>query len=172
MGGRRHDPGDTRNSPAARQPGAGIGFGFYEKALEDERPALCAACRVVDGGGCLLCHDRRRSPGWRTKDAPNYREGDRFLRFYLAGKTLAVMVCGDFWEEGLLKDLQALQDCADAFLWPVHCDDPLEEWEKRIKAEYVQRSLLLSKPVLFVNNLRLEPDRAKGALPFGGKAVP
>ena len=67
----------------------------------------------------------------------------------------------------------------DLFLWPVHCDYPVSQWHETEGEAYRQRSQILSKPVLFVNNYVDPADRAKGgaylwhlgreldALPYG-----
>jgi hypothetical protein len=91
-----------------------------------------------------------------------YREGEAFCGFSIKGKTLGLMVCGDFYTDSLIKELQAMEDRVDAFLWPVHCDYPLEEWEGGILEEYREHSRMLQKPVLFVNNLHPEESRARG----------
>lgn len=143
----------------AREQAIFLGFGYFE--LDEDR--FYAAYRVVNPLGRVICHYRRRSPGWRYPDAPPcYREGTEFKTFDIRGKTLGLMVCGDFYEPGLQAELQALSGRVDAFLWPVHCDYPLEDWENGILKEYREHSAQLLKPVLFVNNLHPLPERAKG----------
>lgn len=154
------------NSPAlaeaaeiVRYYGVYLGFGYYEK----DRGNFYAAYRVLDSQGQVLCHYRRRSPGWRYPDSPAcYREGDAFCTFSILGKTFGLMVCGDFFTDSLLPDLKALEASADAFIWPVHCDYPLEQWRGGVEEEYRDHSKTLDKPVLFVNNLHRDEDRAKG----------
>lgn len=136
-----------------------IGFGFYEL----DGSSIYSSYLVVGEDGQTLCHYRRISPGWRYPDAPAcYREGKDLIAFPLKGRSLGLVVCGDLWEDTLMADMKSLCQAADALLWPVHCDYPLEDWENGIRAEYVSRTRLVDLPVLFVNNLHTAPDRARG----------
>lgn len=136
-----------------------LGFGFYE--LDCGR--IFASYLVFDRNGQTICHYRRISPGWRIPDAPPcYREGAQLSRFTIRGTSFGLMVCGDFWTDSLMADIKTMDAQVDAVLWPVHCDYPLANWEASTREAYRERTKLLSKPVLFVNNLHLAPDRAKG----------
>jgi len=143
----------------ARNHRLAVGFGFYELAHE----IFYASYLVLDRFGDTLCHYRRLSSGWRYPDSPAcYQEGKTLTHFEIRGIKIGLMVCGDFWTEALMGSIHALERMADAMLWPVHCDYPLADWENGIRDEYRERSGILTKPVMFVNNLHPAPERAKG----------
>jgi predicted amidohydrolase len=143
----------------ARRVGIAIGFGFFENL----KGGIFSSYMVVDRHGDIADLYRRVSPGWRIPDAcADYREGTSFHTFSLEGKTWAVMVCGDFWEDTLLTPLIALDPEVDGFFWPVHCDVDVDDWKAHEADAYRQRSAIMAKPVLFVNNYIDVPGRAKG----------
>ncbi|HZK28664.1 MAG TPA: hypothetical protein VFD19_00430, partial [Clostridia bacterium] len=53
-------------------------------------------------------------------------------------------------------------ETTDCFLWPVHCDYPVDKWNRVTHEEYRKRTQILAKPVIFVNNFIEEESRAKG----------
>lgn len=136
-----------------------VGFGFYE----NDNGYLYSSYLVVDRQGNIRGHYRRVSGGWRPAGASiDYQEGDRFVTFQLEGTRLTVLLCGDFWEDDLLMPIIDRDTESDLFLWPVHCDIPIPEWQAIHKEEYRQRSQILSKPIALVNNFVEDEDRAKG----------
>ncbi len=144
-----------------KQEGIALGVGYYE----NDHGAIYASYLLVGEEGQVLANYRRVSPGWKEPGAhADYREGKHFLSVRYKGRELAVIVCGDFWEDELLPQIIEMDDRADAFLWPVHCDYDVGSWQASEEAEYEKRSQLLAAPVLFVNNYTEEPDRAKGGL--------
>lgn len=141
--------------------GIALGLGYYENA----HGAIYASYLLVGDLGQVLANYRRVSPGWKEPGAhADYREGKHFLSVRYKGKELALMLCGDFWEDELLPQILEMDDKADAFLWPVHCDYDVGSWQASEEAEYRKRSALLAAPVLFINNFTEEQDRAKGGL--------
>ncbi len=153
-----------------------IGFGFYE----NDGGYLFSSYLVIDKLGDIKGHYRRVSKGWRKKNTPvEYREGDEFITFRLDQTRITLLVCGDLWEDDLLMPIIDRDVETDLFLWPVHCDYPVSQWHETEGEAYRQRSQILSKPVLFVNNYVDPADRAKGgaylwhlgreldALPYG-----
>lgn len=143
----------------ASEYGVGIGAGFYENF----KGAIYSSYLVVDERGMSILHYRRRSRGWKIPSAcADYREGTEFCSATFHGKRFGLMICGDFWEDGLLSDLVGMEDEVDFFVWPVHCDYSVERWEKTERALYRERSAILGKPVLYCNNMRAEEEAAKG----------
>lgn len=137
----------------------GIGVGFYENF----KGAIYSSYLVVDDLGMPILHYRRRSEGWKMPRAcADYREGTAFQTGKFQGKRFGLMICGDFWEEELLPDLVKMEDDVDFFVWAVHCDYPVDRWERAEKDFYRERSAILGKPVLYCNNLITESDMAKG----------
>ncbi len=157
-----HSPLIDQVKALAQAHEVAIGFGFHERT-DDEQPRFYAAYMVVGSQGETLCHYRRMSSGWRYPDSPAcYREGTAPCTFTLNGLTLGVMMCGDFWEDLLMPTWQQLDSQVDAWLWPVHCDYPLADWLSGTRDEYRAHTKHLEKPVLFVNNLHADTDRARG----------
>ena len=145
----------------ARETGIALGFGWYE----NDHGAIYASYMLVSGEGQVLANYRRMSPGWKEPGAhADYRGGKHFLTVRYLGKTLALMLCGDFWEDHLLPAIVEMDVDADAFLWPVHCDYAVSDWEAGVREEYRERSQILEHPVLFINNYAKPVDRAKGGL--------
>ncbi len=146
-------------SALAKKYKIAIAFGYYENA----KGVIHSSYLVLDKNGKRLCNYRRVSEGWRIQEAcADYREGKEFISFKLKDKSFGIIICGDFWEDYLLPQIIELDDKVDAFLWPVHCDYKVETWEKIDKADYIKRSEILAKPVLFCNNFCKEENYAKG----------
>ena len=145
----------------AKETGIALGFGWYE----NHHGAIHASYLLVSNEGVPMANYRRVSPGWKEPGAhADYREGKEFLSLHYKGKTLALMLCGDFWEDHLLPAIVEMDAHADAFLWPVHCDYAVSDWEAGVREEYRERTQILEHPVLFINNYAKPPDRAKGGL--------
>ncbi|NLX83850.1 MAG: carbon-nitrogen hydrolase family protein [Clostridiales bacterium] len=145
----------------AKAEGIALGLGYYE----NDHGAIYASYLLVGDEGQVLANYRRVSPGWKEPGAhADYRCGTHFLSVNVQGKELALMLCGDFWEDGLLSQILEMDDRADAFLWPVHCDYDIAFWEASEEAEYRRRSELLAAPVLMINNYTAVPGCAKGGL--------
>lgn len=137
----------------------GIGFGFFE----NDHSGIFATYLIVDAAGATVVKYQRVSPGaWIPEANAEYRLGKEFHTFAFAGKRFALLVCGDFWEDYLLDPIVGLDSQVDAFLWPVHCDYPVEQWTGGEHEAYRKRSQILAKPVFFVNNLRRADNEAKG----------
>ena len=145
----------------AKEAGIALGFGYYE----NHHGAIHASYLLVSNEGVPMANYRRMSPGWKEPGAhADYREGKHFLTVRYQEKTLALMQCGDFWEDELLPAIVEMDADADAFLWPVHCDYAVSDWENGVREEYRERTQILEKPVLFINNVASPADRAKGGL--------
>ncbi|NLB50564.1 MAG: carbon-nitrogen hydrolase family protein [Clostridiaceae bacterium] len=143
----------------AADEGVAIGFGFHE----NDHGYLFSSYLVIDRQGDIKGHYRRVSEGWRIKGTGvEYKEGSEFITFKLNQTNITILVCGDFWEDHLLMPIIDRDVDTDLFLWPVHCDYPIDEWHESIREEYRERSQILAKPVLFYNNYIDQEDRAKG----------
>lgn len=154
-------PEITRIRHWAREAGTGLAFGF----LENEAGGLYSSYLIVDKEGNLAGHYRRVSKGWKKKEASaDYREGKTFIRLSFEGWSLTPLVCGDFWEDDLLTPIVAQDPETDLFLWPVHCDYNQVQWDESENQAYRERTEILAKPILFVNNYIDEANRAKGGV--------
>ncbi|PIE97625.1 MAG: carbon-nitrogen hydrolase family protein [Treponema sp.] len=136
-----------------------VGFGY----LENAKGIIYSSYIILDSEGNTVYNYRRVSVGWRIRNAcADYREGTSFGTFTLGGKKFTVVLCGDFWEDHLIPEIIKFDNKTDIFLWPVHCDYNIKEWEEAIKKEYAEHSAILDKPVLFCNNYCIEEGQAKG----------
>lgn len=132
----------------ARELEIAIGLGF----IENEKGAIYSSYLVIDTEGEIADNYHRVSQGWRTPDAcADYREGGSFHSFPLLGKRFTTLICGDFWEDDLLTAIVGADAESDCFLWPVHVNLPLERGSID-RREYRERTEILARPVLFVNN--------------------
>lgn len=154
-------PEITRIRYRAREAHLGLAFGFYE----NEGGALYSSYLLIGKDGGIAGHYRRVSKGWKEAWAcPDYREGKDFTIFDFEGWKLCPLVCGDFWEDELLSRIIDKDTELDLFLWPVHCDYKIEDWLEKECRAYRDRTRILSRPVLFVNNYIEEEGRAKGGV--------
>ena len=145
----------------ARDYKIGVAFGF----LENEAGGLYSSYLVLDKKGSLAGHYRRVSRGWKTKEAcADYREGKHFISLDFEGWRLTPLICGDFWEDDLLAQIIDRDPETDLFLWPVHCDYDQALWEESECQAYRERTRILEKPILLVNNYIDQADRAKGGV--------
>ncbi len=145
----------------AREQKTGVAFGF----LENEAGGLYSSYLVIDKAGDPAGHYRRVSKGWKEKKAcADYREGKAFISLDFEGWRLTPLICGDFWEDDLLTQIIDRDPETDLFLWPVHCDFDQSLWEKSECRTYRERTRILEKPILFVNNYIDQADRAKGGV--------
>lgn len=150
-----------------RKSRTGVGFGFYE----NDGGGIYSSYLILDGGGDIVDRYHRVSPHWKVPEAcADYREGKTFHTFTYRGWSFSTLICGDLWEDECLDAIIDLDDRVDAFLWPVHVDFSVREWQQdsgadRIsKQDYLQRAAILAKPVLFVNNFIPQEGRAQGGL--------
>ena len=143
----------------AKKHDLAIGFGFFE----NQAGGIYSSYLVIDREGDVQGHYRRVSKGWKQSHAcADYREGNQFTTFTLDGRSFTILLCGDFWEDDLLLPIIDRDEMTDYYLWPVHCDYPTEEWNRVSLEVYRQRTEILAKPVIFVNNFIEEEGRAKG----------
>jgi len=137
----------------------GIGVGFYE----NDHGAFYSSYLVIDKRGKIVHRYRRASEGWKLPGAnADYREGNDFLPFEFEDVKMGVLICGDLWEDHLLKAIADLDAHVECILWPVHTDYSIDEWEGGVRKEYIERASILGAHVFFVNNYVQHEDLAKG----------
>lgn len=135
----------------------GISFGFIER----DKSTLYSSNMVIDSYGEIIDIFRRISPGWKEPKANNmYKEGQEFHTFTYMDKVLGTAICGDIWDDHLLKDLEGMK--MDALLWPVYIDYSVTQWNRHSRKEYVERTQNLPYPVLMINSFCEDNNRAKG----------
>lgn len=146
----------------AKKYNIAIGFGF----IENDHGSIFSSYLITGKNGETVDKYKRVSAGWRINDTcADYREGNNFHTFQFQNKKLAVIICGDLWEDYLLERIIALD--TDALLWPVFCGYETEEWEASEKAQYAARTAIMDQPVLFVNSI----VNTKNGLRGGGAFV-
>lgn len=148
-------------SQTAKDLNLAIGVGLYLNI----QGGLYSAYLVLDKQGQQAALYKRISSGWLEAKAfknADYRLGREAIIFDMEGKKFTIMLCGDYWEDDLLPLWVELDDRVDAFIWPVHCDYSLEDWASSEKQAYQDRSQIMFKPILFVNNYVPDEGRAKG----------
>ena len=147
------DPIITEIRTAAENNRIAVSFGFVEK----ENNTLYSSQLTVGQNGDILNLFRRVSKGWKESFADeHYAEGTEFTKFSCHGKTVAVGLCGDLWDDGNASKVKALD--AELVLWPVYTDFAAKEWNERIKYEYARQSLKAGSKVLLVNSVCLNSD--------------
>ncbi len=162
----------------AKQYNCGISFGFIEK----ENETIFSSNMVIDRDGNVIDVFRRVSTGWKEPIAGEfYQEGVGFHTFEYMGKVLSVAICGDFFNDGFLNELEQLE--IDALLWPVYKDTPTEQWLESSQGEYTERAQNMPCPTLMINSFDDDNLRAKGgcyvfhhnkilsSLPFGNVGI-
>lgn len=164
-------PEIVRMQKLAQEIGIAVGFGFYE----NEDGGFYSTYLIVDKNGEIIDLYHRCSPGWMIATAnADYRVGKNFHSFKYMDKTFATLICGDLWEDNLLMSIIDLDPIVDAWLWPVHLDISIDDWNKENRDykdsknishfAYSHRSGILEKPVLMINNYIPKEGRAKGGL--------
>ena len=147
---------------AARDYKISVGYGY----IELDGKAIYSSYMVIDKKGNTVSNYRRVSPGWLEKnyDPRIYLEGKGFSSFELEGHRFTIALCGDLWHDEHMTTLNEID--AEVVLWPVYCDYNPNEWRETARAEYVERSRLFNKPLLWINSICRIPMRA-----FGGALV-
>lgn len=156
---------DVINEIAAKAKNCNIAvsFGYIEK----EGDTLYSSQLTVGPDGEVLDNYRRISVGWKEAAADfHYREGKNYSVFSYKGKTFAVGLCGDFWDDE--KALRMKKLCPEIVLWPVYTDYDANEWNTMAKYEYEEQSVKIGNDVLYVNSVCLDEGREEGA--HGGAA--
>lgn len=148
-------------SNASKQYSVAIAFGYIEKDGE----YMYSSYAVINEVGSLIYNYRRVSHGWKPPsvwDNPFYREGNAFLSFTYMGRKFSVGLCGDFWYDENIEQVQKLG--SDYVLWPLFVDDETDgasNWGED-KYEYAKKAKRVSKHVLLINSITKSPIHAFG----------
>ena len=134
-------------SECAKENGIHVSFGYFEQADGN----IYSSQSVIDDMGTVVSNFRRVSAGWKVPECqdPAYREGDSFFTFDIMKKRTAIALCGDLWYEERMDEMKALKP--ELVLWPVYCDYDAEEWNEKVKYEYLEQASRLNVPVVLVS---------------------
>lgn len=152
----------------AKENKIAVSFGFIEK--EDNK--VYSSQLTIDSEGNIVNLYRRVSKGWKEAYATEeYCEGSSFSSFLFMGKRIVVALCGDLWYEENIKAIQELN--ANIVFWPVYTDFDYEEWNNKLKYEYLEQASKISSDVLYVNSYCIDKEDideiAKGGAIFFSK---
>ena len=158
----------------------GISFGYIEK-LNNK---IYSSNIVIDNNGNILDNYRRISEGWKCNwENEHYAEGSSFQVFTYKGKQFVTAICGDFWWDYLIKEIENLSSKVDAVFWPLYIDYSPESWALYGRREYINQVNSIYCPVFMINSYSLDENEAKGGccvfnhgnmedeLPVGEKGV-
>ena len=149
---------------AAKQFAIAVSFGFIEKADN----CFYSSQITIDANGSVIDLYRRVSPGWKESFASEqYCEGTGFHRFSFHGKNIVIGLCGDFWFDENIAEVNRLTP--DVVFWPVYTDFNFDEWNTAMKHEYAAQAKQLCETVLYVNSYC--KDKAGDEFAKGGSAL-
>lgn len=164
----------------ARKYDCGISFGYIEKFNEK----IYSSNIVIDNDGDIVDNYRRVSEGWKGNWEDNrYAEGQTFQVFEFKNKQLVTAICGDFWWDHLVKEIEVLSEHVDAVLWPLYIDYTPESWTLNARQEYSDQVSSIPCPILMINSYSTDENEGKGGccvfnqgyiekeLPIGEKGV-
>lgn len=132
---------------AAKQYQIAVAFGYFELFNEH----IYSSYLLVNNEGKIAYNYRRQSIGWKESFADNhYCEGNVCNIFTYMGKSFAVSLCGDLWNEDIAYKLSKLN--ADVLIWPLNRDIYYRKWNRTEKFEYAIKSKKCCKEALVVNS--------------------
>ena len=140
-----------------------LGVGYIEK---DNEKLFCSYL-IIDKNGNELTNYKRISTGWRYQkvDKKFYKEGKEFEPFEYMGHKMIVGICGDFWEDEVIK---VIPKGIDVILWPNFCNYTPSEWEffegEYTRLEYFKKAKTISNNIFFINSICKEEK----CLAYGG----
>ena len=142
---------------ACKQNNVAISFGYAEK----DNDSIYSAQITIDNNGEIINNYRRLSKGWKERFADkHYKEGNKIATFTYKNINFALALCGDLWDENILKAYQ--EKNIDILIWPLYVDyDPIK-WNKSIKYEYASQAKRICDKVLIVNPYSFDRNSAKG----------
>ena len=156
-------------SQLARKRGNWVAMGLLER--DDDR-LYDTAIMITPKGGIVLKY-RRIQPQWHGKkaDASVYCQGTKLSNICTSFGSFSFMICGDLFEDELVRRLQRLQP--DWLLVPFsRCFDDgsydQERWDREEKDEYIKRVKTVGVTTLMTNYLA-DKEMLGGA--FGGAMV-
>ena len=147
-------PETERLGAAAREGRLYVATGL----LEWDGDCLYDSAVLFDPTGDLILTYRRIQPQWHGRDAdPHvYRQGNEVVAVATTHGRMAVLLCGDLFDDGIVAQARAL--APDHVLVPMSrsfSDGSFdqERWERNEEPQYVARAALLGCTVLIVNQL-------------------
>ena len=124
-----------------------VSFGFFENFENN----IYSSQITIDSKGNIINMYRRVSIGWKEKYATEeYKEGKSFNVFNFMNKRITIGLCGDLWYDENIDSINELNP--DIVLWPVYTDYNYDEWNKKIKYEYLEQANRINAKVLLVNS--------------------
>ena len=143
----------------AKEYDCGISFGYIEKFSNK----IYSSNIVIDNNGNILDNYRRISEGWKCNwENEHYAEGSSFQVFTYKGKQFVTAICGDFWWDYLIKEIENLSKKVDVVLWPLYIDYSPESWATNARQEYVNQVSSIHCPVLMINSYSPDENEGKG----------
>ncbi len=165
-------PGKITRSMAevARHTGTYVAFGLLERAGR----RLYDAAVLLDPAGKIVMKYRRIQPQWhgRKADPEIYQQGRRVARADTPLGTLAFLLCGDLFDDGIAARARRLRP--DYLLFPFarsvgNGSWDQQRWDSQEEAQYASRVTRVGCTTLMVNVLQ---NRALAQWPtFGGAMV-
>jgi N-carbamoylputrescine amidase len=163
-------PETDRIAKSVRRHGVLAAVGTLERAGS----ALYDSALLLGPDGETLLHYRRVDPGWRypTSDPAVYREGTEVLAAETDLGRIAILLCGDLFNDEVVDRLRAADP--DLLLFPyARCHDgergTLDWWREEGEAEYLERAALTGATVLAAN--LHEPGADDPCPAYGGAFV-
>ena len=155
---------------ACKKYNISVSFGFFEKFNND----FYSSQITIDSKGEIINLYRRVSIGWKEKHATEeYKEGNSFNTFLFENKTISIGLCGDLWYDENIESINKLNP--DIVLWPVYTDFNYDEWNTKVKYEYLEQANKINAKVLYVNSYcknKNDIDTARGgALYISNKEI-
>ena len=124
-----------------------VSFGFFENFENN----IYSSQITIDSKGNIINIYRRVSIGWKEAYATEeYKEGKSFNVFNFMNKRITIGLCGDLWYDENIDSINELNP--DIVLWPVYTDYNYDEWNKKIKYEYLEQANRINAKVLLVNS--------------------
>ena len=143
----------------ARKYDCGISFGYIEKLNEN----IYSSNIVIDSQGSIVDNYRRISEGWKDNwEDGRYSQGQNFQVFEFKNKKFLTAICGDFWWDHLIKEMEAYSKDLDAIIWPLYIDYSPEAWRLEARQEYSDQLASISCPVLMINSYSKGENEGKG----------
>lgn len=145
---------------AALDTNIAVAFGY----IEINGNKLFSSYMIISNEGKIVYNYRRITKGWKEPFADyHYCEKRKTGFFKMQGYKFAVGLCGDLWDDNILKRCAAKKP--DILLWPVYLDYSIEKWNVE-KYDYFNRVKKSNFGVALVNSFCDGEDMAKGGAFF------
>ena len=149
-----------------------VSLGFLEK--DDEKIFDSVLC--IDKKGSIKAHYRRISSGWhgRNADKSIYNEGKAIVEFYIGLKKYSYLLCGDLFEENLIKDIKEKK--VDIVIVPTARSSEIlpysqEIWDKEERDYYREQVRKLGTRVILSNYIDSIENYYGGAFVISGNGI-